>query len=61
MSQQQRAIYRLLLEHEYVVHHSTGAICVCGFVPTVLPSALATQQDYHRGHVASVLAEAISR
>jgi hypothetical protein len=48
-----------LSAHEYAIGHRTGAICLCGFVPTVNPETLATQQDYHRAHVAAVLRDQI--
>jgi hypothetical protein len=48
-----------LSAHEYAITHLTGGICVCGFVPTVNPETLATQQDYHHAHVAAVLREQI--
>lgn len=60
MSAQQRSIYRLLAEHEYVVHYSSGSVCTCGFVPNVTPAAVLTQRQYHRGHLAKVLAARLS-
>lgn len=48
----------VMLRHSYLLSHTTGGICECGFVPTVDPKSLATQQDYHRVHLAQALADA---
>ena len=48
----------LLAEHEYAATLRSGAICVCGFVPTVDPQSLQSQQDYHRAHLVAVLTAA---
>jgi hypothetical protein len=51
----------VLGRHEYVLGIGRGGICACGFVPTVNPSTLATQQDYHRAHVAAELRAEVGR
>jgi hypothetical protein len=50
----------VLAGHSYELEHRRGSICLCGFVPDVDPATLATQQDYHRAHVAAVLREQIA-
>lgn len=52
-------IIAVLTEHEYALAMKRGSICTCGFVPTVDPETLATQQDYHREHIADVLVAAL--
>lgn len=51
-------IAALLAKHEYATTLRSGAICVCGFVPTVDPQSLQSQQDYHRAHLVAVLTAA---
>lgn len=45
----------VLAAHEYALGMRRGAICSCGFVPTIEPESLRTQQDYHRDHTAAVV------
>jgi hypothetical protein len=53
-------VVRVLAEHEYALGLKRGSICACGFVPTVDAATLATQQDYHRAHVAAALAPVLA-
>lgn len=64
MSEQDRdalaeALAKVAEEHEYALGVGRGGICGCGFVPTVHPETLATQQEYHRAHLADEQAKAL--
>lgn len=50
-----RTLVEVLVEHEYALQLGRGAICICGFVPTIERGALLTQQDYHRTHLADAV------
>lgn len=55
MTAEREGLADLLAEHDYR-WSSVGAICLCGHVPEVDASTLWTQQDYHRHHLADLLA-----
>lgn len=42
----------ILAQHDYALGLKRGSICLCGHIPTIDPSTLQAQQDYHRAHVA---------
>jgi len=50
----------VLAAHEYALGMRRGSICLCGFVPDVDPGSLATQQDYHREHIADLIADRLA-
>lgn len=57
----EREVEALLAEHEYLLNYRSGAICSCGHVPEIIPKSLQTQQDYHRAHIATILAALLDR
>lgn len=48
-------IIATLAVHEYVLGLSTGAICLCGYVPPRRPESMWSQRDWHRDHLGDVL------
>ncbi len=50
----------VLAAHEYALGMRRGSICLCGFVPDVDPGSVTTQQDYHREHIAGLIADRLA-